>query len=284
LSIVPCQRNPQFTREVRQFAEVLKRDAHLLGSHGMSQIEFENSGLFRAAVERIRGQNSATMTAKRAFASSVLNSMRENGRIKEWQSSGSTNRHDYIVAMPDGRIVGIELKGCLDGNNSTIFERPPQAREFYIWSVCTNPGSDLQKGVWSALHTRLGVQIIAQSQQLEGLIVWDMLCGTLGRPCPKLAAGSVPTLFGSYSTPPPCIYLLPSTVPHPRNNPNPSAIGIGEAHFAAALEAEFGSTATGRYAVSYEVRYQGADIVRKTKISQAGVNVRESDFVPIKRT
>jgi hypothetical protein len=284
LSVVPCQRNLQFTREVLEFAEVLKRDAHLLGSHGMSQREFENSGLFRAAVERIRGQNSATMTEKRVFASAVLNRMRQSGRIKDWQSSGSANRHDYIVVMPDGRIVGIELKGCLDGNNSTIFERPPQAREFYIWSVCTNPGSDLQKGVWSALHTRLGVQIIAQSQQLEGLIVWDMVCGTLGRPCPKLAASASLTKFDSYSTPPPCVYLLPSTIPHPRNNPSPASVGIGEARFAAALEDEFGSTENSRYSVAYEVRYQGADIVRKTIVSQAGVKVRESEFIPIKRT
>jgi hypothetical protein len=284
LTVVPCQMNPQFTREVREFAEVLKRDAHLLGAHGMSQAEFNNSGLFRAAVERIRGQNSATMTEKRAFASSALNRLQQSGRIKDWRSSGSANRHDYIVTMPDGRIVGIELKGCLDGNNSTIFERPPQAREFYIWSVCTNPGSDLRKGVWSALHTRLGVQIIAQAQQLEGLIVWDMVCGTLGRPCPKLAAGAAPNQFEAYSTPPPCIYLLPSTVPHPRNNPSPSAVGIGEARFVSALEAEFGSTANSRYSVVYEVRYQGADIVRRTRVIQSGLSVRESDFVPIKRT
>jgi hypothetical protein len=250
----------------------------------MSSSEFENSGLFRAAVERIRGQNSATMTEKRAFASSVLDRMQTSGRVKYWQSSGSANRHDYIVTMPDNRIVGIELKGCLDGNNSTIFERPPQAREFYIWSVCTNPGSDLRKGVWSALHTRLGVQIIAQSQQIEGLIVWDMVCGTIGRPCPKLAATEGPTHFGTYSTPPPCVYLLPSTVPHPRNNPSPAVVSISEARFAAALEAEYGTTTDSRYSVTYEVRYQGTDLVRKTMISQAGVMVRESDFIPIKRT
>ena len=42
--------------------------------------------------------------------------------------------------LKTGRVSVVELKGCLDGNNTTIFERPANAQEFIIWSVCTNPG------------------------------------------------------------------------------------------------------------------------------------------------
>jgi hypothetical protein len=39
------------------YAEVLKTDAHKLGAHGLSEQEFYDSGVFRGAIERIRGQS-----------------------------------------------------------------------------------------------------------------------------------------------------------------------------------------------------------------------------------
>ena len=36
----------------------------------------------------------------------------------------------------------------MDENNTNIFERPPHAHEFIIWSVCTNPGADPQHNAW----------------------------------------------------------------------------------------------------------------------------------------
>ena len=123
-------------------AEAEKREAHKLGAHGLSEQEFYNSGVFRGAIERIRGQFSATMREKREFVQAVLNFMQDGKYIGEWNVSGSENRHDYAITMPSGRTAVIELKGCLDGKNTNIFERPPHAHEFIIWSVCTNPGAD----------------------------------------------------------------------------------------------------------------------------------------------
>jgi len=40
--------------------------------------------------------------------------------------------------------------------------------------------------VGSGVHTRLGAEVISRGQRVDGLIVWDMLCGTAARPCPKL--------------------------------------------------------------------------------------------------
>ena len=100
---------------------------------------------------------------------------------------------------------------------------PPNAHEFIIWSVCTNPGADPRHNVWSGIHTRLSAEIISRSQQVDGMLIWDMVCGTVGRPCPKINGHDDPrvTSLGPYHLPPPCIYLLPATIPSPRNNPNP---------------------------------------------------------------
>jgi hypothetical protein len=134
-----------------------------------------------------------------------------------------------MVRMKTGRIGVIELKGCLDGNNTNIFERPAHAQEFLIWSVCTNPGADPRLNAWSGIHTRLSAEIIARQQRVDGVIIWDMVCGTVGRPCPKLAgAPERATAIAHYMLPPPCIYVLPSTIASPRNNPKPVAQALDE--------------------------------------------------------
>ncbi|MGV0033434.1 MAG: hypothetical protein ACNYPE_00200 [Candidatus Azotimanducaceae bacterium WSBS_2022_MAG_OTU7] len=84
------------------------------------------------------------MREKREFVSQILNYMQDQGFIAEWESAGEANRHDYAVQLNSGRTAIIELKGCLDGNNTNIFERPPHAHEFIIWSVCTNPGAGIR--------------------------------------------------------------------------------------------------------------------------------------------
>ena len=111
--------------------------------------------------------------------------------------------------MPDGRVAIIELKGCLDGNNTTIYERRPHAQEFIIWSLCTNPGADPRHNAWSGIHTRLSADIIERAQQVDGVVIWDMVCGTIGRPCPKVELDqSRITVVSHYELPPPCIYVL----------------------------------------------------------------------------
>jgi hypothetical protein len=100
MSVIPCQQNAELKVKIVEFAEVLKTESHKLGSHGLSENEFYNSGLFRGAVERIRGQFSATMSEKRDFVRHILNHMQDGGFIKNWDSSGSDNRHDYTVTMP----------------------------------------------------------------------------------------------------------------------------------------------------------------------------------------
>lgn len=286
MSVIPCQQNAELQIKIREFAEVLKTQSHQLGEHGLDEREFYNSGLFRGAIERIRGQFAATMRDKREFVQHVLNHMQDGNFIREWNSAGSENRHDYTVTMPSGRVAVIELKGCLDGNNTNIFERPPHAQEFIIWSVCTNPGADPQLNAWSGIHTRLSAEIISRSQRVDGVIIWDMVCGTVGRPCPKLTGENDPriTVLGHYRLPPPCIYLLPATIPAPRNNPGPPPQQLQDVELLQAFASCFHADDNDLNYVNFAVSHDGAETVRATTITRNGVVQRQSGPIAIRRS
>lgn len=284
--VVLCERSSAFSELVHQYAEALQAAAPNLGQHGMPADEFWSSGLFRAAVERLRGQNAATMAEKRAFAALVLDFLCEQGRIRRWTSSGADDRHDYELEMPSGRIVAIEAKGCLDGNNTNIFVRPPNANEFIIWSLCQNPGADPRHNVWSGIHTRLSAEIIDRRQIVDGLIVWDMMCGTPGRPCPKATVDRHrSTTLGTYTVPPPCLYLFPRTVPDPRSNPSPACWTLAELQSLSAFHTAF----HGDDADITEVRITAsidaatATVCRSTTLVRNGVEVYASSPTAVKR-
>lgn len=285
MTVIPCDKNAALRKQIEDYAEVLKTEAHKLGNHGLDEKEFYESGLFRGAIERLRGQFSATMREKREFVQHILNHMEDRKFIAGWESAGEANRHDYSVALNSGRIGIIELKGCLDGNNTNIFERPPQANEFIIWSVCSNPAADPQHNIWSGIHTRLSAEIVSRSQVVDGLIFWDFVCGTIGRPCPKLIADSSRvTKLGSYSLPPPCIYLFPGTVPSPRNNPEPPVQKLRNVELLEAFHKCFAGYNEEVYEVTFEVAHHGNETVRKTKIIRDGVVQRSSGPTAIRRT
>jgi hypothetical protein len=279
---VPCSRNQELQRLIDEYAEVLRERAHELGSHGLSEQEFRDSGIFRGVIERLRGQFAAAMSEKREFIQHVLNHIQDLGLIREWESAGGSNRHDYVIRMLDGRNCVIELKGCLDGNNTTIFDRPGHADEFVIWSVCTNPSADPQANAWSGIHTRLSAEIIHRQQQVDGLIVWDMACGTLGRPCPKVhAAGRLS--IGPYQLPPPCLYRFPRHIPSPRNNPAPPIHTSQTLHLFPILQQLFGMEEEDVFDVGISVALRDPEVLRMTEVSRAGTTVRRSAWTPIRR-
>lgn len=285
MSVIPCQQNAELRLLIQNYAETLKTEAHRLGAHGLNEEEFYNSGLFRGAIERVRGQFAAAMQLKREFARHVLNYMQDRGFIQDWESSGEANRHDYVVKVNSGRVCAIELKGCLDGNNTNIFERPTNAQEFVIWSLCTNPGADPRLNAWSGIHTRLSAEIISRQQRVDGVIIWDMACATVGRPCPKVAlAPERRTTVAHYVLPPPCIYVMPATIASPRNNPRPISQSLDEVHLLKAFhECFLGADNEVNY-VDFEIEHKGADTERRTRIRRGGEVARESEFTPIKRS
>jgi len=285
MSVIPCSQNNELRKKIKEFAETLKVEAHKLGDHGLDDLEFYNSGLFRGAIERVRGQFAATMRDKREFVSHVLNYMQDSGYIADWEYSGGGNRHDYSVKLNSGRTAVIELKGCLDGNNTNIFERPSHAQEFIIWSVCTNPGADPRHNAWSGIHTRLSAEIIYRKQHVDGVVIWDMVCGTLGRPCPKIEnRPDRMTDIASFSLPPPCIYLMPATIPSPRNNSRPPAQKLDDVELLEAFHQCFGGDNAEVSYVEFEVAHKGPELVRTTTITRAGAIEQQSGSTAIKRS
>lgn len=282
---IPCQKDPQLTERIEQFSEVLKTQAHHLDPFGMTEQDFYDSGIFEGSIQRLRGQISASMGEKKTFVKHILNHMQDGGFIQEWIEAGGSNRHDYSVTLNDGKIAAIELKGCLDGNNTNISARPPHANEFIVWSVCQNKGADPRHNVWSGIHTRFSADIIAEEKRVDGLVVWDWLCGTAARVCPKIAGREDRiTEVGPYRLPPPCIYLFPGTIPSPRNNPIPRPQNINDVGILDAMHRCFGGDETELNKVHFEAAMNGVDLVRTTKIVRDSIVRRESKPTPIRRS
>jgi len=284
VSIIPCEQNKDLRDQIRRFAEVLKTEAHTLGTHGLDEKDFYNSGLFRGAIERIRGQFSATMRDKREFAQHVLNHMEDQEFIAGWDLTDDSSRNDYVVHLKTGRTAVIDLKGCLDGNNTNIFERPPHADEFIIWSICTNTGSDPRRNAWSGIHTRLSAEIISRQQRVDGVMVWDMICGTYARPCPKLQLNPTRAVdLGPFRTPPPCIYLFPPRIPT-RDEPCIQAQLLQTVEILSSFHTCFGSLPEELNFVDFEIGASDNGLFRRTKVRRAGVIQQESELTEIRRS
>ncbi|MFV1543636.1 hypothetical protein VW041_01515 [Phaeobacter sp. JH204A] len=283
--VIPCKKDPQLTQRIEEFSEILKTQSHQLDPFGLSEQDFYDSGIFEGSIQRVRGQISAAMGEKKTFVKHVLNHMQDGGFIQDWIEAGGSNRHDYSVTLNNGNIAAIELKGCLDGNNTNISARPPHANEFIVWSVCQNKGADPRHNVWSGIHTRFSADIIAEQKKVDGLVVWDWLCGTAARVCPKLenAAHRI-TKVGPFRLPPPCIYLFPSTIPSPRNNPTPTVNKITNVGILDAMHRCFGGRDDELNEVHFEAAMKDVDLVRTTRIVRDGKVRKESKPTPIRRS
>lgn len=277
--------NSDLKEQIEVYADQLKAAAPFIGNHGMQEDAFWESGLFDAAIERLRGSHAATMAKKKTFIAMVLDYLKTEKKIREWIFSGSDERHDYEVILLDGTKVVIEAKGCLDGNNTNIFQRPLNADEFYIWSLCQNAGSNPAHNAWSGIHTRLSAEIIHRRQQVDALILWDMLCGAKNRPCPKLSRKDYkPIQIDGQILPPPCLYLFPKTIPDARNNKAPSSYTLEKLSFASLLIDTFGGNAVDdTTVVKIEARMNGDNTERKTSLLRGGHEIYSSSWTKIKR-
>jgi hypothetical protein len=285
MTVIPCEQDPRLCAEIERFAEVLKTQAHTLGSHGLDEASFYNSPIFRGAIEKVRGEYSATMRGKREFVQHVLNHMEDRGFIAGWDRTRPKARNDYYVQLNGGRLAVIDLKGCLDGENTNKFERPTEADEFITWSLCTNSGADPRRNAWSGIHTRLSAEMISRGKRVDGVIIWDMICGTLGRPCPKLRvldSAVRRTSLGPFTTPPPCIYVFPAEIPSSSISQAKSQ-SLENVELLAAFQKAFGGRDDEINYVDFEVSEQGDDLFRRTVIPRAGIVQHASEMTAIQR-
>jgi len=251
----------------------------------LDEKDFYNSGLFRGAIERIRGQYSATMRPKLEFAQHVLNHLEDNNYIASWDKADSENRSDIRVKLYSGKNAVIGLTGGMDGNNTAIFERPANADEFVIWSMMTNPASDPRRNAWSGIHTRLSAEMISREQRVDGVIIWDMVCGTIGRPCPKIASQREARLtdVGPFRVPPTCIYVFPAIAPGP-NRPSAPAQALEDVELLLSFYTCFKCRSDEVNYVSFEVEEHAGEIARRTTVRRGGCIQRESEMMTIRRS
>jgi hypothetical protein len=216
----------------------------VLTAHGISPTDYPL--LFNSAIQSLRGTSAATTAEKRLFGAQILNFMKEQTLIADWQYLGTEGRNDYRVNLPNGRSVAIEAKGCPDGNNMTIYERPSWAEEFIIWSQCPNSlAKDPGEGVWSGLSTRLFPHMMeSDTQRVDALIFYDGRCASSFRQCPyqfginnglREAATNIPGYPEADWMSAPCVYLLPRTKAHFSSNPKPPLTSLNDSQFVMAL-------------------------------------------------
>jgi hypothetical protein len=241
---LPCRHPPLDVDKVKRLLQELPSIApDVLAAEGIDADAW--SALLRAAVESLRGAYSATTSDKRRFVEAVLDYGVAQGLFASWSFVGTENRQDYRVDLPDETAVCLEQKGCPDGNNTNIWDRPGWADEFVVWCLCpeslvNQPGA----GAWSGVSTRLLPKVYAERQLVDALIFWDGRCGSDQRRCPKRygvedlrdKATSIPSQQGTTNwLPPPCIYLFPRSIPHVRNNRRPPVHTPGTLKIAKAL-------------------------------------------------
>jgi hypothetical protein len=112
-----------------------------------------------------------------------------------------------------------------------------------------------------------------------------MVCGTIGRPCPKIFGDeSRLTEVGPYKVPPPCLYVLPATVPSPRNNPHPPPQRLEEVELLTAFRDCFGGSEDEINYVDFHVGHKGSETTRITTIRRDGEEQGVSKATPIRRS
>lgn len=248
---VPCRHAIQ-TEAIDRLKDGLERlpdvAPDLLDSLAISPADYPL--ILKAAVESLRGTSAATTGPKRDFIARTFDLGVARGVFTEWGFIGTDGRQDYRVVLPSGRVVAIEAKGCPDGNNMTIWDRPGWADEFVVWSLCPDslvhpPGH----GIWSGIGTRLIPKLAAEDAVVDAFVFWDFRCGSAMRPCPKrFGLEKVRHLLTDIPgqadkddwMPPPCVYLMPAAPPKVRNNPEPRINTLTSCEFSAALLRLFG--------------------------------------------
>ncbi|TLX16673.1 hypothetical protein [Rhizobium sp. MHM7A] len=279
--VVPCSGDPNVSPDADKILAFMRKAAAAEFAPGLTVEEFCRTPAYLLAVERGRGQNAAATLPKKNFIASILDRMLALGLIASWIDTTGRGRCDYLIVMKSGRRVAIEAKGNLDGNSAAIFERPEGVDEFYIWSMSSNAGTDLRHGIWSGLHSRLGVNIVTADEQIDGLIVLDSICGTAQRPCPKLGQqGEAITIVGRFQVPPPCIFMFPKVVTRDglsRSQP------LNDTEFASALHECFQGRDSDVSFVDYEVLSEQGGLSRQTTLRRGNHLIKQSGFTKINR-
>ena len=215
----------------------LASDATFLASKGLSVQEYVHA--LPAAIEKLRGSQSASNADRRSFLVSFFNEMHARGKITGFEMPRYGDDTIYRLEPPGIGSVAIIQKGCPDGQHSSVnWSRPEWAAEAYLWWLCSSmtyePGFHVWKGV-----NRLRQRFFSnEPDTIDGVIFHNELCGTPNRPCPK---SSNAIQIDGRSVPPPCLYVMPQR-----------AEGAAEWNWAGNREVRFPRVLYGMFGISQE--------------------------------
>ena len=126
--------------------------------------------------------------------------------------------------------------------------------------------------------------MLTRKQQIDGVVVWDMVCGTVGRPCPKLTEGAERlTSVAHFTVPPTCIYVLPKSLPELPATPASYAQALNEVELLKALHICFGGKDSEVNYVDFDIELHTGNLKRRTKVRRDGAVVKESNLTFIRR-
>ncbi|MEV4124878.1 hypothetical protein [Nocardia sp. NPDC049707] len=190
---------------VTKLIQGLADDQAVLNKYGLTQDEYRVA--LPAAIEQLRGRQSASVSERKAFLFDLLQALADGGHVERVERPKYGSDTVYRLTVAGFGDVAIIQKGCPDGAHSSVrWKAPDWARETYLWWLCDSmryqPGEHIDKGVKRLLGEFFG----PRPDTLSGVIFHNHLCGTKQRPCPK----SVFTLrVGTQDVPPPCVYVMP---------------------------------------------------------------------------
>jgi len=221
MNILPCQHDDSVVIQIAPTVELLKnldtKYPQVLKAEKIIPADYHGKKVFRSAVETIRGQYIASsITSRHAMVNEVLQGLRDQKKIADFEESGGTKRYDFeVLFSQEPRVASaVEVKGG-EGNSVNISDRPIWAVEFLVWchldGAITNQPSH---GAHSIIFNRLTSELVKRQKRVDALLIRDALCGTPLRPCPKYPPGIDPARIA------PDIFLFPQAVPS-LENPNP---------------------------------------------------------------
>lgn len=206
----PCRHRgaakPEIVEQlISLLSTTLALDVKYLESHGLSPEEYASA--LPTAIERLRGSMAASNQERRDFVAEVVKHLVDARVVLRYQKPRYGADTVYRLFLADGSQVGLIQKGCPDGRHSSVaWSRPEWANELYLWWVCSSKNLEPGEHVWKGVSRVRGKVSSPDSDQLDGLIFYNQLCGTPDRPCPKLEHAIE---RNGIKLPPPCIYVFP---------------------------------------------------------------------------
>jgi hypothetical protein len=194
---------------VSRVIETLGEDNSFLASRGLTTDEY--MGALPAAIEALRGKQSAANADRRHFLQSLFQAMLKSGLITKLEMPTYGEDTVYRLTVANLGDVAIIQKGCPDGAHSSVrWTAPSWAKETYLWWLCPSlkyePGEHVAKGI-----NRLRQRFFSPAPDtLDGVIFHNELCGGPYRPCPK---ARLSVEIAGRTVPPPCVYVMPNRDP-----------------------------------------------------------------------